>query len=144
MSKPVLIGPFTQLLPMTNLPLKGKLADEQLTIIENGGLVISNGKIQKVGVFEDLKSNDVDVHRIEGKKVCLPGFIDAHTHICFVGSRAKDYALRNAGKSYLEIAKAGGGIWDTVTQTRKATQEDLIEGIISRSNTHLQNGITTT
>ncbi|MDC6367670.1 MULTISPECIES: imidazolonepropionase [Flavobacteriaceae] len=143
MSRAVLIGPFAQLLPMTGLPLKGALADEQLTIIENGGLIVSDGKIQKVGVFKDLKSNDVDVHRIEGKKVCLPGFIDAHTHICFGGSRAKDYALRNAGKSYLEIAKAGGGIWDTVTQTRKASQEDLIEGIISRSNTHLQNGITT-
>ena len=143
MSRPDLIGPFTQLLPMTGLPLKGALADEQLTIIENGGLVISNGKIQKVGVFKDLKSNNVDVHHIEGKKVCLPGFIDAHTHICFGGIRAKDYALRNAGKSYLEIAKAGGGIWDTVTQTRKATQQDLIEGIISRSNHHLQNGITT-
>ena len=143
MSRPVLIGPFTQLLPMTDLPLKGALADEQLTIIENGGLIISNGKIQKVGGYEDLKSNDVDIHRIEGKKVCLPGFIDAHTHICFGGTRAKDYALRNAGKSYLEIAKAGGGIWDTVTQTRKASQDSLIEGILSRSNNHLQNGITT-
>ncbi|RDY57877.1 imidazolonepropionase [Flagellimonas nanhaiensis] len=143
MNRPLLVGPFTQLLPMTDLPLKGALADEQLTIIENGGLIISNGKIQKVGLFEDLKSDNVDIHHIEGKTVCLPGFIDAHTHICFGGSRAKDYALRNAGKSYLEIAKAGGGIWDTVTQTRKATQEELIDGILSRSNNHLQNGITT-
>ena len=57
------------------------------------------------------------------------GLIDAHTHICFGGSRAKDYALRNSGKTYLEIAKAGGGIWDTVTETRKATTSSLIEGV---------------
>ncbi len=141
--KPLLIGPFSQMLPMTGLPLKGALKDEQLPLIANGGIVVSEGKIVAIGVFEDLKSNEVDIHHIEGKTVCLPGFVDSHTHICFAGSRARDYAFRNAGKSYLEIAKAGGGIWDTVTQTRKATQEELVAGIISRSKTHLRNGVTT-
>ena len=51
--------------------------------------------------------------------------------------------MRNAGVSYLEIAKAGGGIWDTVTQTRKASQEELVKGILERSQRHLQNGVTT-
>ena len=118
---------------MTGLPLKGALKDEQLTIIENGGILISEGKILKVGVFDELKSSDVDIHQIEGQQVCLPGFVDSHPHICFGGTRARDYAFRNAGKTYLEIAKAGGGIWDTVTQTRKASQEELVAGIISRS-----------
>lgn len=143
MSIPLLIGPFTQLLPMSGLPLKGALSDEQLPIIERGGLVVSEGKILDIGIFEDLKSKNLEVNQLEGKHVCLPGFIDAHTHICFGGSRARDYAYRNSGKTYLEIAKAGGGIWDTVTQTRKASQEKLVEGIVSRSITHLQNGTTT-
>ncbi|WP_136467714.1 imidazolonepropionase [Flagellimonas onchidii] len=143
MNKPILIGPFTQLLPMSGLPLKGALADEQLPIIENGGIVVSEGKIQKIGVFTDLKSDGIDIHHIEGEQVCLPGLVDAHTHICFGGTRARDYAMRNAGVSYLEIAKTGGGIWDTVTQTRKATREELVEGILERSQKHLQNGITT-
>lgn len=143
MSKPILIGPFTQLLPMSDLPLKGSLKDEQLTIIQNGGILISEGKIQKIGVFENLKSETDNIQHIEGEQVCLPGFIDAHTHICFGGTRSRDYAMRNAGVSYLEIAKAGGGIWDTVTQTRKASQEELVEGILQRSQKHLQNGITT-
>jgi len=143
MNKPILIGPFTQLLPMLGLPLKGALADEQLPIIENGGILVSEGKIQKVGIFEDLKSDAAGIHYIEGGQVCLPGFVDAHTHICFGGTRARDYAMRNAGVSYLEIAKAGGGIWDTVAQTRKAMQEQLVEGILQRSQKHLQNGITT-
>lgn len=143
MNKPLLIGPFTQLLPMTGLPLKGALKDEQLPIIENGGILVADGKILKVGVFDELKSSDVDIHHIDGKHVCLPGFVDSHTHICFGGTRARDYAYRNAGKTYLEIAKAGGGIWDTVTQTRKASQDELVSGIISRSQKHLKNGITT-
>lgn len=143
MNRRLLIGPFTQLLPMTGLPLKGALKDEQLPIIENGGILVSEGKILKVGVFDELKSDDVDIHHIEGKHVCLPGFVDSHTHICFGGTRARDYAYRNAGKTYLEIAKAGGGIWDTVTQTRKASQQELVEGIVSRSKKHLKNGVTT-
>ena len=80
---------------------------------------------------------------LDGNDVCLPGLVDAHTHICFGGTRANDYAMRNAGKSYLEIAKSGGGIWDTVTQTRKATQAQLIDLIIQRANRHLNNGVTT-
>ena len=143
MSKPILIGPFTQVLPMAGLPLKGALSDEQLTVIENGGILVSEGKIEKVGLFEDLKSETDHIQFIEGEQVCLPGFVDAHTHICFGGTRARDYAMRNAGVSYLEIAKAGGGIWDTVTQTRKATKEELVEGILQRSQKHLLNGITT-
>ncbi|WP_375323410.1 imidazolonepropionase [Flagellimonas sp. GZD32] len=143
MSRPLLIGPFTQLLPMTGLPLKGALKDEQLTIIENGGILVSEGKILKVGVFDDLKSDDFHIHHIDGNHVCLPGFVDSHTHICFGGTRARDYAYRNAGKTYLEIAKAGGGIWDTVTQTRKASQEELVKGIITRNKKHLKNGVTT-
>jgi imidazolonepropionase len=73
----------------------------------------------------------------------MPGFIDSHTHCCFGGSRAKDYALRNSGSSYLEIAKAGGGIWDTVTQTRLASFSELEELLIQRCHRFLAQGITT-
>jgi imidazolonepropionase len=145
MSKTKLIGPFKQLLPMTNLPIKGALSDEQLVVLENAGIVISNEKIKAIGKFEALKSDypKADLHELKGDHTCLPGFIDSHTHICFGGSRASDYAMRNAGKSYLEIAKAGGGIWDTVTQTRKATPEELVKKTIKRAKQHLKNGTTT-
>ena len=141
--KQTIIGPFTQLIPLSGLPAKGALKDEGLRIIKRGAVLVSNGKILKVGFFDDLKKEADETTYIEGDSVCLPGFIDAHTHICFGGSRAKDYALRNAGKTYLEIAKAGGGIWDTVTKTRQASEEELIRGIIQRSQVHLKRGITT-
>ncbi len=141
--KKTVIGPFSQLLTMANIPVKGALKDERLEVIENAGIVVVEGKIEAVGKFTDLKSDDIEIELVQGKTVCLPGWIDAHTHICFAGSRAKDYALRNSGKSYLEIAKAGGGIWDTVTKTRKATKEEMVTGIIKRANHHLKSGITT-
>ena len=142
-----LLGPFTQLIPMSGLPLKGALSDEQLPIIEAAGILIENEKIHAIGKYSDLLTNasakDAEIIRLEGDHTCLPGIIDSHTHICFGGSRANDYAMRNAGKSYLEIAKAGGGIWDTVTQTRKATEEELVKKIIKRAKQHLKNGTTT-
>lgn len=143
MSKTKLIGPFTQLLPMTNIPLKGAIEDEALLVIENAGILVSDGKISGIGRFDDLKSDHIEIEKVEDNTVCAPGFIDAHTHICYAGSRANDYALRNSGKSYLEIAKAGGGIWDTVTKTREATEKELIDGILARTEKHLKSGVTT-
>lgn len=128
---------------MSGLPLKGALKDEQMTIIEDGGLLILDGIIIEIGLFKDLKSKADKIESIEGDAVCLPGFIDAHTHICFGGTRANDYAMRNAGKSYLEIAKSGGGIWDTVTKTRAQNESGLIDGIAKRAAHHLALGVTT-
>lgn len=141
--KPLLLGPFNQILPMTGLPLKGALKDDRLPLIEKGGVLMSEGRIVKVGPFEKLYTKDVDFHHIQGKAVCLPGLVDSHTHICFAGSRARDYALRNAGATYLEIAAAGGGIWDTVTQTRKATQKELVDQLLAHCLDHLDQGVTT-
>mgnify|MGYP002276848057 CR=1 FL=1 len=132
---------------MAGLPLKGPLKDDQLQVIENAGILIEGKRILKTGKFSDLlsevKVQKAKIIELEGDHVCLPGFIDSHTHICFAGSRANDYAMRNAGKTYLEIAKSGGGIWDTVTQTRKASEAELTSGVIKRANQHLKNGITT-
>ncbi|MEM8523564.1 MAG: imidazolonepropionase [Bacteroidota bacterium] len=142
-----LIGPFKQLLAMNDLPIKGKLQDEDLPVVEQAGILIKDGRVEKIDEFEKLYKNYKEqlesVEEIKGDLVALPGFIDAHTHICFSGSRAKDYAMRNGGKSYLEIAREGGGIWDTVTKTRAASQADLIEGILQRIKQLLNNGITT-
>jgi imidazolonepropionase len=141
-------GPFKQLLTMTGLPLKGALSDDMLPVLEGEtGILVNGAIIEKIGKYPDLlkeaNSLKAEIHHLDGGYVCLPGFIDAHTHICFHGSRTRDYALRNSGKTYLEIAKAGGGIWDTVTQTRKASQQELEEGITKRASRHLSEGVTT-
>lgn len=140
-----LIGPFKQILPLTGLPLKGALNDEQLQIIPQGGALVEDGLIAAIGDFEQLRSanQSAQIKEIIGDHVLLPGFVDCHTHICFAGSRAKDYALRTAGKTYLEIAKAGGGIWDSVTQTRAADEATLTDLLLQRVQRHLAEGVTT-
>lgn len=140
-----LTGPFTQLLTMRNLPTKGALRDEQLEIIEQGGLVYDQGKILTVGIFEELKQEykNAEIEHIDQDAVCLPGFIDCHTHIAFGGTRAQDFALRNAGATYLEIAKSGGGIWNTVQATRECDAETLAQHVVERAMHLLRQGITT-
>ena len=145
MTKRTLIGPFKQIIPMTGLALKGAISDHELEVLAESGIVIENKVILATGNFDDLKSEypQAEIQLLKGNHVCLPGFVDAHTHICFGGSRAKDDAMGNAGKTYLEIANAGGGIWDTVIETRKASIEELTKNTIKRANRHLKNGTTT-
>ncbi|TSD62671.1 imidazolonepropionase [Inquilinus sp. KBS0705] len=140
-----LIGPFTQILPLSGLPLKGALRDEQLRIIPNGGVLVADGLIMAVDDFDTLRKDNPSspIEEITGEKILLPGFIDCHTHICYAGTRAKDYAMRIAGKTYLEIAQSGGGIWDTVTQTRLADEATLVKSLVNRANRHLSEGVTT-
>lgn len=147
MKKLKLIGPITQLLSMDNLPLKGALKDEELEVLEKAGILIEGEKILEIGSFEFLKTKakslGAEINEMKGDYVALPGFVDCHTHLCFGGSRAKDFAMRNSGKTYLEIAESGGGIWDTVTQTRKLSLEELAEKTVQIANRHLTEGVTT-
>ena len=140
-----LIGPIRHLLTLDQLSLKGALKDEQLEVIHEAGLIIQEDKILAVGNFSSLKSTypQAEVHELEGDFVALPSWVDCHTHICFGGSRARDFAMRNAGKSYLEIAEAGGGIWDTVTETRKLSLDELAKRTEVHANRHLKEGVTT-
>lgn len=62
-----------------------------------------------------------------GGRMVIPGLVDCHTHLAFGGWRPEEFTMRLKGKSYLEIAKAGGGILSTVKATRKASEEELYE-----------------
>lgn len=138
-------GPFKQIVTLANLPLRGKLADEQLEIIENGGILSENGKIIDVANFDVLKTANptAEIENIEETQVALPAFTDAHTHICFGGNRANDFAMRNAGKTYLEIAESGGGIWSSVQHTRAASEDELLKTTLERIHFLISLGITT-
>ncbi len=138
-----LIGPFKQIVTMKGLSLRGKISDDALQIIENAGILVHQGKIKSIGDFETLKPNATELCKIDGEQVALPAFVDCHTHICFGGNRANDFAMRNAGKTYLEIAAAGGGIWSSVVHTRNASEEELLASVLERINALVQLGITT-
>ncbi len=59
--------------------------------------------------------------------IVVPGLIDSHTHLAFGGWRADEFEAKLLGKSYLEIARAGGGILSTVTKTRAASTPALVD-----------------
>jgi len=130
---------------MDGLPLRGALSDGQLEIIPNGGILVAERKILAIGNFEEIKRsyNPSEIDRLNTAYVAFPGLIDAHTHLCWAGSRADDYALRLSGKSYLEIAAQSGGIWDTVQKTRNIPDKELILLVAERANALLKQGVTT-
>ena len=138
-----IFGPFRQLLPMHAMPLKGAVQD--IPVIPDAGVVTQEEKIVQVGNFDELrKSYTGAIEDPSGRgMIVLPGFIDAHTHICWGGDRSMDYADRLAGKSYLEIAARGGGIWSSVLHTREASREDLAELTAARALRHFTDGVTT-
>lgn len=140
-----LIGPFAQILTMGGLPSKGSISDDQLELIKEGGILLEDQFIREVGNFKKLRQNnpDVQILAIEEDMVALPGFVDPHTHICFAGSRANDYAMRIAGKTYLEIAREGGGIWQTVKNTREISRDLLLQETTLRATKLLNSGVTT-
>jgi imidazolonepropionase len=140
-----LIGPFASILTMRNLPPAGALRDDDLEILEDAALLIQNGTILEIDDFRTLKGR-AGIRETDTPppgSIAFPGLIDAHTHLCWAGSRSEDYALRVGGTSYLEIARRGGGIKSTVRQTRASSQDELVHGVLSRSERLLKNGITT-
>lgn len=77
-----------------------------------------------------------------GGKIVTPGLIDCHTHLCFGGWRADEFEMRIRGKSYLEIAKAGGGILSTVTATRAASEDQLYDKAAGLLRKIIASGVT--
>jgi imidazolonepropionase len=101
----------------------------QLAIIEDGGLLIRDGRIEAVGRRREIEALiDADCEVVDaGKRIVLPGFVDAHAHPVFAGNRANEFEQRTAGATYREIAARGGGIRATVRATRNASPGDLVK-----------------
>ena len=86
----------------------------------------SGGTISWVGAESELPSEYRSAERLDaGKRLVIPGLVDCHTHLAFAGWRADEFVDRALGRSYLEIARAGGGILSTVRQTRAAAEDEL-------------------
>lgn len=100
----------------------------ELSIIADGAMLVCDGGIEKVGTRAEIEPLiDQDCEVIDaGGRVVLPGFVDAHTHPVFAGTRANEFEERASGATYQEIAARGGGIQSTVNATRAASLDDLI------------------
>jgi len=115
-----------------------------LAIIRDGGMLIRDGKIELVGLSDEIEKESRGAEIVDARgRVVLPGFVDAHTHLVFAGNRLDDFERRARGESYEQISKAAGGIWSTVEKTRAASEHDLLVEAKKRADWFLRCGTTT-
>jgi len=111
------------------VPRRGAALGE-LGIIPRGGLLTDGEAILRLGPTRSLERQALLLHAeaIDCRgRVVMPGFVDSHTHLIFAGSRVNDYELRLRGKTYEEIARAGGGIQSSAQKIRKASVSSLAQ-----------------
>jgi len=119
-------------------------SDQPYGMIENAAIVVEGGLISWVGKRTDLPASyeGFATQSLEGRFV-TPGLIDCHTHIVHGSDRAVEFEMRLNGASYEEIARAGGGIVSTVTATRNATEDQLLQDALRRVDVLIAEGVTT-
>ncbi len=122
--------------------VKKGVAMQDVGIIDNGSIAVSDGKIVGVAGSEEI------LREFEGDKVIdakgmtvTPAFVECHTHIVYAGNRLDEFELRIKGADYLEILESGGGIISTVKKTRAASLGELVEQSRIRLNKMLELGV---
>jgi imidazolonepropionase len=139
----MLLHSVSQLLTIAGPPQRGHDLG-RLGIITDGAVLIRDGVIDLVGTTTELQNAYPHEERLDTTgHVVMPGFIDPHTHLLWVGDRAAEFEMRLEGKSYLEILASGGGILSTVRLTRQASLQKLLDETRPRLRDMLAHGTTT-
>ena len=92
-----------------------------LNIVEDYEILIQDGKIVEIAKNCEECKNIIDAKNC----IITPGFIDSHTHMIFSSHRANDFSKRISGKTYLDIAKSGGGIKSSINSLRNSPKDKL-------------------
>ena len=121
-------------------PRRGR-EQREIKLIEDAMIGIDGGRITYVGPADPQLTAKTKIDC--GHRLVTPGLVDAHTHLVFGGWRQKELALKLEGVSYLDILKGGGGILNTVTHTRAATEDELFDKGKELLETMLRHGTTT-
>lgn len=126
-----------------NVHLATFTGDQEYGQLRHGAVALVADRIAWVGRETDLPAEFDCDEQIDGQgQWLLPGFIDCHTHLVFAGNRADEFAMRLAGASYEEIARAGGGIASTVAATRAASVDQLVAAARPRLAALMAEGVT--
>jgi imidazolonepropionase len=140
------IGQLATCKPRNPGPVTGSDLD-YVEIIENGAIACLDDEIVAVGTTAELDRQVNPVNRaviIDAPgKVVTPGLVDPHTHPVFAKTREDEFEMRNLGKSYMEIAAAGGGIRNSTRALRETSKHVLYDNAIKYLNLFLQYGTTT-
>jgi imidazolonepropionase len=116
----------------------------ELGIVRDAAMIVEDGRIAAAGTYSEIKSRGLPHAVVDAEGRCVtPGFVDAHTHLVFVGNRAAEFEQRIAGVTYQEIAAAGGGILRTVFLTRAASEDELLAAARRHRDWMMRSGTTT-
>ncbi|WP_337660231.1 imidazolonepropionase [Anderseniella sp. Alg231-50] len=115
---------------------------EAYGLVEGAAIALDAGRIAWCGGGDDIPSHYAGWQHddLEGRLV-TPALIDCHTHIVFGGDRAREFEMRLQGASYEEVARAGGGIVSTVSATRRANEQELLNSALPRVDALLAEGV---
>lgn len=119
----------------------------EVGLVPDGAVAAADGVIIAAGptaeVLEETELSPGGVRLDAAGRVVLPGFVDAHTHLVYAGSRVDEFEARLKGASYQEIAARGGGILSTMRATRAASEDELVALGRARLDRMLRLGTTT-
>src|ERR671937_119065 len=125
-------------------PLRGRKDMGALEVVEDAYVLCEDGRIASVGPMSALGQVEGDVEELDGRgRAVVPGLVDCHTHACFAGDRAGEFAMRADGATYEELHAAGGGILSTVRATRAAGEDGLARALARHHAWMLAAGTTT-
>ncbi len=131
---------FSQVItPVGPPPLKGEDMGK-VVVYEPGEILVEGGKVLEVGSETSPAPYTEELFGY----IAIPGLVDAHNHLPFGGERLREFQMKLEGLSYMEIAKAGGGIRATVKATREASFEELLNVSRERAFWMVKNGTTST
>ena len=146
MSKSLAVINCAQLLTLAG-PARPRVGSDmcELGLIRDGALFVRGSRIEKTGSLTEIEPLiDADCDVIDaGGRIILPGFVDAHAHPVFAGTRADEFEERASGATYQEIAARGGGIKSTVRATREASLDELVNAGKRYAEWFLRCGTTT-
>ena len=125
-----------------HLRLFGLASTKGDSVLADGALVVQQGVIEWLGTRADLPAAYAHLPRHDGGGALLgPGLVDCHTHLVYGGQRANEFAMRLAGASYEDVARAGGGIVSSVHATREADEDTLFALAAPRLQALLAEGV---
>src|SRR5262245_61417594 len=127
----------------SNLKLATMTEGQPYGLIEDGAVIVEDGRIAWAGPRQDAPSDKGRKSVDCGGRLLTPGLIDCHTHLVYGGNRANEFEMRLNGAAYADIAKAGGGILSTVRATREASEDELVRSASTRLESLLAEGVTT-
>ena len=143
--RPLLVRDLAQVVSPAGLgaPLRGAELGK-LDVVEDAYVLCEGSDVTAVGRMRDLPAGMGETEELDGRgRSAIPGLVDCHTHPCFAGDRAEEFALRTAGASYDELHAAGGGILATVRATRAAGEAGLARAVARHRGWMLRHGTTT-